>query len=105
MTAAMGMPKLEAGPQKSVPDSESSAITSLDFPTLLFSIEASAGSQYWQRNQVRLTGRAKVIRHGIGPDAGIEGFDRRRHGLSCPVQFSDRRSGGLGGVGERGRQR
>lgn len=85
MTAAMGIPKLEAGPQKSV--FQSRPLVSVSFhdhmpiPVAVFESASVCilSDLAAVRRYAGLTSRAEVIRDRVGPDFGIEGFDCGGH--------------------------
>lgn len=85
MTAAMGIPKLLAGPQKSVRTVCQSLYlqASPQFcpSTMFLALYSASHPREFSTSQAqeKLTSRAQVVGHGVRPDARIERFDRGCH--------------------------
>lgn len=99
MTAAMGIPKLEAGPQKSAPLGISvshcpcvyslcpSRIRSSSLVrSMRLSIHLQRAWAYPSSSSIgerELTGRAEVVRDRVGPDLRVERLDSCGHFVDC----------------------
>jgi hypothetical protein len=56
-------------------------ITVLSSPPSALDCQGAVAPNATEYDRCGLTGRAEVVGHGVGPDAGIESLDRRRHGV------------------------